>query len=147
MAGDVRFALRQLIKSPGFTITALLTLMIGIGVNAAVFSVLDAIVLRPMAVPDLKRVMTVEEDRGRGKFNYEWVTAPNFRDWKQQNHVFEELSMWRQDGMSLTGAGDAAHVTATRVTADLFHTLRIEPFMGRAFRADEAQPGDRKSVV
>lgn len=141
MAGDIRFALRQLIKSPGFTVTALLTLTIGIGVNVAVFSVLDAIVLRPMAVPDLQRVMTVEEDRGRGKLNYEWVTAPNFRDWKQQNHVFEDLSLYRQDGMSLTGAGEAAHLTATRVTPDFFHTLRIDPFMGRTFRAEEAQPG------
>ena len=68
MLNDLKYALRQIRKAPGFAITSLLTLAIGIGVNAAVFSVMDAIVLRPLAVPDLNRVMTVAEDRGRGGF-------------------------------------------------------------------------------
>lgn len=148
MLSDWKYALRQLMKTPGFTATALLTLTIGIGVNTAVFSVMDAIVLRPMAVPDLNRVMTVEEDRGRGRFAYEWITPPNFRDWKRQSHSFQDLAMYKQNSMSLTEAGAAAHVTAARVTPDFFAVMRIAPFLGRAMRADECQPGrDAEAVL
>jgi hypothetical protein len=115
MFSDLKYALRQLRKSPGFTLTALLTLAIGIGVNAAVFSVMDAIVLRPLAVPNLDRVMTVAEDRGRGKFQYEWVAAANYEDWTRQSHSFESLAAFKRYSMSLTGAGEAAHVEDGRV--------------------------------
>jgi predicted permease len=141
MIGDLKYALRQLRKSPGFTLTALLTLAIGIGVNAGVFSVMDAIVLRPLAVPDMNRVMTVAEDRGRGKFQYEWVTPANYEDWTRESHSFESMAIFRRDSMSLTGAGEAAHVTVTRSSADFWNVMKIDAFMGRVFRADECQPG------
>lgn len=141
MLSDVKYALRQLRKSPGFAVTAIATLAIGIGMNTATFSVMDAIVLRPLAVPDLHRVVTVNEDRGRGKYNYEWVTAPNFRDWQRQNHSFQSLSLYKQDAMSLTGSGDAEWVSAATVSPSFFDVMRIEPFAGRVFRADEGQPG------
>lgn len=148
MFSDGKYALRQLLRAPGFTATALLTLTIGIGVNTAVFSVMDAIVLRPMAVPDLQRVMTVEEDRGRGRFAYEWITPPNFRDWKRQSRSFQNLAMYKQDAISLTGAGEAAHVTATRVTPDFFDVMRIQAFMGRTMQEDECRPGrDGEAVL
>ena len=140
--------MRQLRKSPGFALTALMTLAIGIGVNAAVFSVMDAIVLRPLAVPDLNRVMTVSEDRGRGKYQYEWVTAANYEDWKRESRSFESLAIFKRDSMSLTGAGEAAHVTATRSSADFWDVLKVDAFMGRVFRADECQPGrDGEAVL
>ena len=141
MMSDLKYALRQMMKAPGFAITALLTLAIGIGVNAAVFSVMDAIVLRPLAVPVLNRVMTVAEDRGRGKFAYEWVTAANYEDWSRQSHSFESLAMFRRDSMALTGAGEAAHVEASRSTANFWNVLKIDAFMGRVFRTDECEPG------
>jgi len=147
MLGDLKYALRQLRKSPGFAVTALLTLAIGIGVNAAVFSVMDAIVLRPLAVPDLNRVMTVAEDRGRGKYQYEWVTAANYDDWKREGRSFESLAIFRRDSMSLTGAGEAAHVTVARSSADFWNVIRIPAFMGRVFGADECQPGREGEVV
>lgn len=141
MYADLKYALRQLRKSPGFTLTALLTLAIGIGVNAATFSVMDAIVLRPLAVPHLDRVMTVAEDRGRGKFQYEWVAGANYEDWTRQSHSFENLAAFKRYSMSLTGAGEAAHVEASRSTANFWDVLKIDAFMGRVFRADECQPG------
>ncbi len=148
MLGDLKYALRQLRKSPGFALTALLTLAIGIGVNAATFSVMDAIVLRPLAVPDLNRVMTVAEDRGRGKYQYEWVTAPNYEDWKKQSRSFESLALFQRYAMRLTGAGEAAHVEAARSTADFWDVMQIPVFMGRVFRADECQPGrDGEAVL
>ncbi len=148
MLSDLKYALRQLRKSPGFALTAIATLAIGIGVNTAAFSVMDAMVLRPMAVPDLHRVVTVDEDRGRGKFQYEWVTAPNFRDWQQESHSFQSLALYKQDGMSLTGAGDAEEVTASTVSPGFFDVMRIAPFAGRVFREDEGQPGrDGEAVL
>ncbi len=141
MMADLKYAWRQMRKAPGFAITALLTLAIGIGVNAATFSVMDAIVLRPLAVPDLNRVMTVAEDRGRGGFAYEWVTGANYEDWKQQSKSFENLALFKRYSMSLTGAGEAAHVSANRSTANFWNVLKIDAFMGRVFRPDECQPG------
>lgn len=141
MPGDVRVSFRQVRKSPGFAVLAFLTLAIGIGVNAATFSVMDAIVLRPLAVPKLDRVMTVAEDRGRGKYQYEWVTAANYEDWKAQSRSFASLALYRRDSMSLTGAGEAAHVMAARMSADFFDVMQMRPFVGRAFRADECAPG------
>ena len=148
MLVDLKYAVRQLRKSPGFTLTALLTLAIGIGANAAVFSVMDAIVLRPLAVPDLHRVMTVAEDRGRGKYQYEWVSAANYEDWKRQNHSFESLAAFKRYSMSLTGAGEAAQAEASRSSADFWDVLQMPAFMGRVFREDECQPGrDGEAVL
>lgn len=141
MNADLKYAWRQVRKSPGFALTAVLTLAIGIGVNAAVFSAMDAIVLRPLAVPDLHRVMTVAEDRGRGKYQYEWVTAANFADWQRQSRSFESLALYSRNEMSLTGSGEAAHVTAARISSGFFGVMKLSPFMGRVFRADEGQPG------
>jgi hypothetical protein len=104
MLNDLKYAWRQIRKAPGFAITALLTLAIGIGVNAAVFSVMDAIVLRPLAVPDLNRVMTVAEDRGRGGFAYEWVAAANYEDWTAQSKSFESMAAFKRYSLALTGA-------------------------------------------
>lgn len=141
MLSDVKFALRQLRKSPGFALTAIATLAIGIGMNTATFSVMDAIVLRPLAVPDLHRVVTVNEDPGRGKYLYEWITAPNFRDWQRQSHGFQSLAFYKQDAMSLTGSGEAEPVSAASVSPSFFDVMRIAPFAGRVFREEEGQPG------
>ncbi len=148
MLSDLEYALRQLRKSPGFALTAIATLAIGIGMNTAAFSVMDAMVLRPMAVPDLHRVVTVDEDRGRGKYRYEWVTAPNFRDWQRQSQSFRSMALYKEDGMSLTGAGDAESVTVSTVSPGFFDVMRIAPFAGRVFRQDEGQPGrDGEAVL
>ena len=141
---DVQYAYRQLWKSPGFTITAVLTLAIGIGVNTASFSVMDAVVLRPLAVPDLDHVVVVNEQQNHG--DDQQVTLANFADWQRQSRSFEEMAVRRPFDMSLTGAGDAAHVQAEFTTPSFFHVIRTNAFLGRVFDQSETERG-RDSVT
>ena len=142
---DLRFALRQLRKSPGFTITAVLTLAIGIGANTASFSMMDAVVLRPLAVPELDRVVTVYEKRGDGVPRH--VALANFEDWQRQSHSFEQLSVRTTADMNMTGAGDPAHVQAVFASPSFFSVLRSNAFLGRVFNATDAQPGRNNVAV
>ncbi len=136
---DLRYAGRQLVKSPGFAITAVLTLAIGIGANTAIFSSMDAVVLHPISVPDLNQVVTLGEEQGRG--NYHSVALANYYDWNRQNHSFEQLAVRTYADMSLTGAGDAAQVQAALTSANFFSVLRAQPLLGRLFADSECQPG------
>jgi hypothetical protein len=101
---DLRYAARQLWKSPGFTLTTALTLAIGIGMNTAVFSMMDAVVLRPLAVPDMSRVVIVAEEHGRGGDDYQQVALGNYQDWKQQSRSFEDLAVRSDASMRLEQA-------------------------------------------
>lgn len=141
---DLQYAYRQLWKSPGFTITAVLTLAIGIGANTASFSIMDAVVLRPLAIPDLNHVVTVYEQQNHG--DAQQVALANFADWQRQSRSFEELAVRNSVDMSLTGAGDAAHVQAEFTTPSFFSVLRTSAFLGRVFDQTETQPG-RNSVA
>jgi putative ABC transport system permease protein len=136
---DLRYALRQLMKSPGFAITAILTLAVGIGANTGIFSVMDAVVLRPLAVPDLNRVVTIYERHSNG--GDDQVALANFEDWQRQSRSFEEISVRLRADMSLTGAGDAAHVQAESVSPSFFSVMRAGASLGRVFDKSEAQPG------
>lgn len=136
---DLRYAVRQLRKSPGFTFAAVLTLSIGIGANTAIFSSMDAVVLRPLAVPQLDRVMTVAEQQERG--DYEQVALANYEDWARQSRSFEDLAIRRRADMSLTGVGDAAHIQAAITSANFFTVLRAKPVLGRVFGENECAPG------
>jgi len=142
---DLRYALRQLLKSPGFTLAAVLTLTIGIGANTAIFSMMDAIVLRPLAVPDMDRVVTVAEQQARG--GYQQVALANYVDWSQRSRSFEELAVRANADRTLTGAGDAAHVQAALSSASFFNVLRAEPLLGRVFNANECQLGSDAVAV
>lgn len=137
---DVRYALRQLYKSPGFAITAILTLAIGIGANAGIFSIMDAVVLRPLAVPDLDRVVTVSE-RQKTHDDDDYVALANFTDWQRESRSFEEMAVREDADMSLTGAGDAAHVAANRISPSFFAVMRTSAALGRVFGDEETQPG------
>jgi putative ABC transport system permease protein len=135
---DLRYAVRQLWKSPGFTVASVLTLTIGIGANTALFSSMDAVVMHPLTVPKLDRVMAVSEEQdGR----YHWVTLGNFEDWKSQNRSFEQMAVYGREDVSMTAAGDAAHVDAARTSANFFDVLRTPALLGRAFVASDAQAG------
>jgi len=142
---DLRYALRQLRQSPGFTLAAVLTLAIGIGANTAIFSIMDAVVFRPLAVPDLKNVVTVyeQQDRGDGKP----VALGNFEDWMRQSHSFEEMAARRTADMSLTGAGEAAHVQAVLTTPSFFSLMRTQALVGRIFDSNETQQGRNGEAV
>ena len=141
---DVCYAWRQLLKSPGFAITAVLTLAIGIGANTAIFSSMDAVVLRPLAVPDLNRVVTIAEQNASG--GYEQVALANYEDWIRQSRSFEELSVRTSDSRSMTRAGDAAQVQVALTSASIFSVLRVQAALGRVYLENECQPG-RDSVA
>lgn len=143
---DLRYALRQLRRSPGFTITAVLTLAIGIGANTGIFSVMDAVVLRPLAVPDLDRVVTIYEQKDRGGDGQPAALA-NFEDWQRDSRSFEEMAPRSSTDMSLTGAGDAAHVLAEFTTPSFFSVMRTSAMMGRVFGQSETQPGKSSVAV
>lgn len=141
---DVRFSLRQLAKSPGFTMAAALTLAIGIGANTAIFSSMDAVVLRPLAVPHLDRVMTVGEVQKQvvDPLAGDAPTAlANYEDWRQQSRSFEDLAVYSQRNMDLTGAGDAAQVLVASASGNFFSVLKADAFLGRVYGEVECQPG------
>jgi predicted permease len=142
---DLRFALRQLRKSPGFTITAILTLAIGIGANAASFSMMDAVVLRPLAVPDMAHVVTLYEKRSDGVPRQ--VALADFEDWQRQSHSFEQLAVRSNADMSMTGAGDPTRVQAVYASPSFFSVLRTDAFLGRVFHASDADPGGNNNVA
>jgi putative ABC transport system permease protein len=142
---DLQYAVRQLWKAPGFALTAVLTLAIGIGVNTASFSIMDAVVLRPLAVPDLDRVVSLSETQNHG--DPQQVALANFQDWRSQSHSFEELAVRRSADLSLTGAGDPAPVRAEYASPSFFKVLGTQAFLGRVFSEGETRPGGDKVAV
>jgi putative ABC transport system permease protein len=141
---DLRYALRQLRQTPGFTIAAILSLAIGIGANTASFSIMDAVVLRPLAIPDLDHVLTVQEQQNHGDLRR--VALANYEDWQSQSRSFEELAVHNSTEMALTGAGDAENVQAELVSPNFFSLVRANPVLGRVFYPNETEPG-RNSVA
>ena len=146
---DLRYAVRQLWRSPGFTIAAVLSLAIGIGINTAIFSNMDAVVLHPLAVPQLDRVVTVAEQNARSSYasGYEQVALANYEDWARQSRSFESLAVRTQADKTLTGNGDAAHVEATLTSAEFFTVLRATPQFGRVYSEAECRPGQDSVAV
>jgi putative ABC transport system permease protein len=146
---DLRYAVRRLAKSPGFTAASVLTLAIGIGINTALFSNMDAVVLHPLTVPQLDRVVTVgeQEDRNPNAVGYMPVALPDYEDWAGQSHSFESLAVRKEEDRTLTGAGDAAHLEAAVTSANFFSVLRTTPLLGRVYSENESQRGQDSEAV
>jgi putative ABC transport system permease protein len=146
---DLRYAVRRLAKSPGFTAAAVLTLAIGIGINTALFSNMDAVVLHPLAVPQLDHVVTVgeQEDRNPSAVGYTPVALADYEDWARQSHSFESLAVRKEEDRTLTGAGDAAHLEAAVTSANFFSVLRATPLLGRVYSENETQRGQDAEAV
>src|SRR4051794_22623260 len=142
---DVRFGLRSLRRSPGFTVVAMLCLALGIGANAALFSVLNAVMLRPLSFPQPDRLVRIWEsigERGQGS-----VSVPNYRDWVAQSTGFEQLVAWLDGSRNLQGMGEAERITTVQATSNLFSTLRARPLLGRTFVPRQDEPGHGRVVV
>lgn len=147
MLSDLRFALRQLRKSPGFTFVAILTLSLGIGANSAIFSVINAVLLRPLPYPDAERIMSLHE---RDSFGNDFaLSLPDYRDWKRDNTVFENLALYRTYSLNLSGIkGQAAEpVSSALVTANFFKVAGLAPELGRTFTEEEDSKGAPPLVV
>jgi predicted permease len=141
---DVRFAIRVLRKSPAFTVVAVLTLALGIGANAAIFSLVRAILLQPLPYRDADRlVMIWNEYGGKPASN----SPPDYLDRKKESRTLDEIAAFRAVSLNLSGTGTPQRVPAARVTASFFSTLGVPPELGRVFSASEDVPGNNSVVV
>ena len=140
---DLRFAFRMLRKSPGFTSVAVLTLALGIGANASIFSVVYAVLLKALPYPLSDRLVMVYENVNLPSYqnSHNEVTPGNFSDWTNQNSVFENIAAYRNRSFNLTGAGEPLRVEGELVSANFFTTLQIVPTLGRGFSPEEDSPG------
>lgn len=142
---DIRYGARMLRKAPGFTLVAVLTLALGIGANTAIFSLVSAVLLRPLPYRDPARLMTVWEKDDQGRTSN--TTFPTYNDWKAMSRSFEELALYRRWQPTLTGSGDPEQFNGLRVTSNYFRTLGIHPALGRDFRPEEDTPSSGQVVI
>lgn len=147
---DVRIAVRHLLKSPGFTTTAVLMLAVGIGATTAVFSIVEAVLLRPLPYPHSERLVSLADIlRGAdvGGNGEAGVTAPEIRTYTRDTHSFESLGGYQGTGYELSGIGEPAQVNATRMTAGVFAALRVAPLTGRFFTQEDDDQTQLVAVV
>jgi predicted permease len=138
---DVRYALRQLRKNPGFTAVAALTLALGIGANTAIFSVVNAVLIRPLPYKEDGRLVVILS-QGRDP-----VPPANFNDWREQSQSFSQMGAAEAWGPNLTGTGNPEKLPALHVTSDIFPLLGVQPLLGRAFLPEEQETGKEHEVV
>jgi predicted permease len=140
---DLRYGARTLRKSWAFTLVAVLTLALGIGANTAIFSMMEAVLLRPLPYPNSEQLVMVWEDVHLPHYQNDRNTpAPgNYTDWKAQNSVFSGMAAIGYRSFSLTGAGEPVRIDGEAYSADIFSVLQVYPILGRAFTAEEDRPG------
>jgi predicted permease len=138
-ARDLRYAIRQLRRSPGFTAVAILTLALGIGANTALFSVVNGVLLNPLPYPHAEQLVTLHESKPN--FETGSISYPNFRDWQKDNHSFSSIAIARSYSYSLTGLGEAEQVQARFISSDFFPLLGVNPIVGRTFVSGEDEIG------
>ncbi len=142
---DVRYGLRMLSKNPGFAVIVVLTLALGIGVNTAMFSVVNGVLFDPLPFPEADRLVGVHGSKPnflRGSISY-----PNFLDWQKDNHCFSAIALYHGTGMSLTGLGDTERLRAEYITADFFTILGVKPLIGRNVEPGEDRIGAAPTVL
>jgi len=144
---DIRYGLRGLAKRPAFTAIALLTLALGIGVNSAIFSAVDSILLRPLPLKDPDRLVSVWEQTPRDGIRQNQAAPANFFDLQTQNQVFEQIGAYGPDDVNLTGDGEPERLDGQVVTANVFSILGVAPALGRTFSTNEDQSGQEHVVV
>jgi putative ABC transport system permease protein len=144
---DFRYAARQLQKAPGFAIVAVLTLAIGIGATTAIFSLADAVLLRPLQFANQERLVELFEDSSAVGFAKNTPAPGNFQSWKERSHSFEDLAATRNASYNLSGDGTPEKLDGTRTTANLFRLLGVVPALGRNFLPEEDRPGAEKVVI
>ena len=143
---DLRYAVRQLARSPGFTAIAVLTLALGIGANTAIFSVVNAVLLRPLPYREPERLVRINETRPDGTTNA--VSYPNFLDWSRQGGEVGSLALFRTLTFTVSGDGEPARHAGALVTSGFFRVLGVEPEAGRYFAEGEDRPGaDAVAVI
>ncbi|MGH9593431.1 MAG: ABC transporter permease, partial [Bryobacteraceae bacterium] len=138
---DLRYALRMLRTSPGFTLAAILTLALAVGANAAIFSVVESAFTRSLAFPDAGRIVHLWETRASRQIAQMEASYPNYTDWEARNHVFEDLSGYSGRVFMLTSSGETSRMFSGAVTWKFFRALGVKPILGRDFTAADSQQG------
>lgn len=138
---DVRYAVRGLRRSPGFALLAVLIVALGIGANTAVFSVVNGVLLKPLAYRDPDRIVTLTTEWNSGT-RLGLVTLPDFRDWQNQNTAFSAMACYRSSDEPTSAGNSAEYAHVARVSDEFFKTLAVEPVVGRFFSAEEQRSGD-----
>jgi putative ABC transport system permease protein len=144
---DMRYTLRQLRNSPGFTVTAVLTLAFGIGATTAIFSIVEGVLLRPLPFPEPGRLVTLADVIEGAGSDFRGVTAAGVRMYSHDLHVFSGLGGYQQTGYELSGVSDPAQVSGSRLTASIFRVLGVAPLMGRAFTQEEDDGSQQVAVL
>lgn len=148
MRNDFRYAVRTFLRTPGFSLVAVLTLALGIGANTAIFTVVNALLIRPLPYPAADRLVMVWQDlRARGGPADEWATPGNYADWRKEKGIFEEVAVimgWRP---TLLSSAEPEPIPGEQVSHEYFSVLRINPILGRMFRAADDVPSAPRVVV
>jgi len=144
---DVRYGVRTLIKNPMFTLVAALALAIGIGANSAIFSVVDALLVRPLAYKDADRLVFIWHHYPRLQLAQASISPPSYIEYRDLNNSFEQVAAGTTWSTNLTGAGDPEHLEGAQITYNLFATLGVEPTIGRSFLPEEDRPGSNDVVI
>ena len=146
---DLRHAVRTLRRNPGFVAVAMLTLAIGIGANTAIFSVVNAVLLRPLPYPEADRIVRVREERSlmRGRQMASFMTSDTLEAWREDPRTVDQLAGYSQRAYTMTGQGEPIRLRGSAVSAGMFPLLRVAPELGRAFRLEEERPGANHVVV
>src|SRR5947209_7347327 len=148
---DLRYGVRMLLRSPGFTLVAVIALALGIGANSAIFSVVNAVLLRSLPYKDPDRLVIAWETNPQLLDDYlkthNEASVANFYDWQSQSHVFESLAAFRWRTFNLTDGDNPEQVTGNAVTPNMFATLGVRPFVGRDFLPEEGEAGKDAEVI
>ncbi len=147
LSQDLRFAARTLRKSPGFTLVAALTLALGIGANTAIFSVVDAVILRPLPYPDPHRLVELWGNVKRAKVERRGASYPDYADWRSQSQSFASMAAFDNGNFTLTGVEEPERIQGEFAGAAYFSLLGVSPVLGRTFRAEEDLVAQRDAVV
>src|SRR3989442_15832406 len=141
---DLRYGTRMLLRNPGITFVVMLALALGIGANSAIFSVVNAVLLRPLPYDEADRlVYLTETSQSTAEVS---ISYPNFTDWRAQNHVFEKIGVYNRNSYNFTGGGEAERILTAQASADLFSALRVNAALGRGFTNEEGKPGGTRAV-
>jgi len=152
LTNDLRYGMRAFTRAPAFTTVALLTIALGIGATTAIFSVVNAVILRPLPYPDADRIMQVWMDNRRQGLKEDLHSWPNYADLREQNHVFSAMAAYTTGGYNITAGCKESDCEPQRIkalfaTPDIFRVLGLTPAMGRAFTVEEDQPGKDGVVI
>ncbi|HSE98355.1 MAG TPA: ABC transporter permease, partial [Blastocatellia bacterium] len=144
---DTRYALRLIIRNPAISAIAVLALALGIGATSAIFSVVNGVLLRPLPYKNADQLMTIWEQSLQRSVPELPISYMNYKDWAEQNQVFDQIAIFSFTGFNLAGAGEPERVTGVRASASLFPLLQEAPMLGRTFTDEEDRPGAAPVVV